>query len=133
VLPDLTTSFRIDRVDVPIVPTEVEHLVLTDGRRNDPISSRECPFDSMKLARRLARFTESKPQVMICHAPPYGSELDQVREGLHAGSMAIKYFIESSQPDYFFCGHIHEAEGKQIRIGKTTAINVGKRGYLLEL
>ncbi len=90
-------------------------------------------YSEEQLARRLARFAESKPSIMICHAPPYGSDLDRVREGLHAGSMAIKYFIESSQPDYFFCGHIHEAEGKQIRIGKTTAINVGKRGYLLEL
>ena len=45
----------------------------------------------------------------------------------------VKQFIESSQPEYYFCGHIHEAEGRQIRIGKTTAINVGKRGYLLEV
>jgi uncharacterized protein len=37
------------------------------------------------------------------------------------------------QLDYFFCGHIHEAEGRETRIGKTKAWNVGKRGYLLEL
>ena len=90
-------------------------------------------YSEEQLARRLSRFAESKPSIMICHAPPYGSDLDRVREGLHAGSLAIKYFIESSQPEYFFCGHIHEAEGKQIRMGKTTAINVGKRGYLLEI
>jgi Icc-related predicted phosphoesterase len=42
-------------------------------------------------------------------------------------------FIEKSQPHYFFCGHIHEAEGVEIRIGRTIARNVGKAGYLLEL
>jgi len=90
-------------------------------------------YSEEELARRLSRFAGVPNLIMICHAPPYGAELDRVREGVHAGSRSVKQFIESSQPDYFFCGHIHEAEGRQIRMGKTTAINVGKRGYLLEL
>ena len=90
-------------------------------------------YTEEELARRLNRFSESKPRIMLCHAPPKDTDLDRVREGIHAGSMAVKQFIESAQPQYFFCGHIHEAEGRQIKIGNTTAINVGKRGYLLEL
>jgi Icc-related predicted phosphoesterase len=90
-------------------------------------------YSEEQLARRLSRFTGVDNLIMICHAPPYGTDLDRVREGLHAGSESVKYFIDSTQPEYFFCGHIHEAEGKEIRMGKTTAINVGKRGYLLEL
>jgi len=90
-------------------------------------------YSEAQLARRLSRFMGIENLIMICHAPPYGTELDRVREGVHGGSQSMKYFIESSHPDYFFCGHIHEAEGRQIQIGKTTAINVGKRGYLLEL
>jgi Icc-related predicted phosphoesterase len=90
-------------------------------------------YSEDQLARRLSRFMGIENLIMICHAPPYGTELDRVREGLHAGSQSMKYFIESSQPEYFFCGHIHEAEGRQIRMGKTTAVNVGKRGYLLEI
>ena len=46
---------------------------------------------------------------------------------------SIREFIETHQPDYFFCGHIHEAEGVVIQMGKTRAQNVGKKGYLLEL
>jgi Icc-related predicted phosphoesterase len=90
-------------------------------------------YSEQQLARRLDRFTGLDNLIMLCHAPPYGTPLDRVREGLHAGSQAMKYFIQSNQPDYFFCGHIHEAEGRQVQIGKTTAVNVGKRGYLLEL
>jgi len=90
-------------------------------------------YTEEELARRLNRFSESKPRIMLCHAPPKDTDLDRVREGIHAGSMAVKRFIESAQPEYFFCGHIHEAEGRQIKIGNTTAINVGKRGHLLEL
>ena len=74
-----------------------------------------------------------KPLVLICHAPPLDTELDRVRDGLHAGSRAVREFIEKYQPKYFFCGHIHEAAGVSVEIGKTRAMNVGKHGYLLEL
>jgi Icc-related predicted phosphoesterase len=85
------------------------------------------------LAQRLERFAELKPLVLVCHAPPYGTALDQIRPGTHAGSTAVRDFIAKAQPAYFFCGHIHEAEGAAIEMGRTRCWNVGKKGYLLEL
>ena len=35
----------------------------------------------------------SNPLVLICHAPPYGTALDQIRPGVHAGSTAVRDFI----------------------------------------
>jgi len=90
-------------------------------------------YSEPELAERLERFAELSPLVLICHAPPYGTALDRVRPGLHGGSTAVRDFIERHQPEYFFCGHIHEAEGVAIEIGRTRARNVGKRGFLLEL
>jgi uncharacterized protein len=90
-------------------------------------------YSEPQLAERLERFAGLSPLVLICHTPPYGTALDQVRPGLHAGSVAVRNFIETHQPEYFFCGHIHEAEGVSEEIGKTRAWNVGKKGYLLEL
>ena len=90
-------------------------------------------YSEPQLAERLQRFAELDPLVLVCHAPPYGTALDQVRPGLHAGSRSVLDFIQNHQPAYFFCGHIHEAEGVEIRIGKTRAWNVGKPGHLLEL
>lgn len=101
--------------------------------------SSPTPFDTPgeytepQIAERLHRFHDLTPLVLICHAPPYGTLLDRVRPGLHAGSTAVRDFIQERQPEYFFCGHIHEAEGVSIEIGKTRARNVGKAGYLLEL
>lgn len=86
-----------------------------------------------EIERRLAPFSELRPLVLICHAPPFQTELDQVRHGLHAGSRSVRQFIENHQPERFFCGHIHEAEGVSITMGSTLAMNVGKRGYLLDL
>ena len=101
--------------------------------------SNPTPFDTpgeyseTELASRLQKFANLKPLVLICHAPPLNSTLDRVHEGLHAGSRAVREFIEKYQPRDFLCGHIHEAEGTVEQIGSTRAMNVGKAGYLLEL
>jgi uncharacterized protein len=90
-------------------------------------------YSEAELASRLAHFEALNPLVLICHAPPFDTALDRIRDGLHGGSRSVRDFIDRHQPEHFFCGHIHEAEGAEINIGKTLAINVGKRGYLLEL
>lgn len=90
-------------------------------------------YNEEELASRLEKFASLTPLVLICHAPPWNTTLDQVRDGLHAGSHAVREFIEKYHPRDFFCGHIHEAEGGTEQIGSTRAHNVGKRGYLLEL
>jgi Icc-related predicted phosphoesterase len=101
--------------------------------------SSPTPFDTPgeyseeELARRLSAFDTLSPLILVCHAPPRETELDRIRQGLHAGSSSVREFIEKHQPQYFFCGHIHEAEGAKIRMGQTIAVNVGKRGYVLEL
>ena len=90
-------------------------------------------YTEPQLADRLQRFAELDPLVLICHAPPFDTALDQIRRGVHAGSRSVRSFIEQHQPSYFFCGHIHEAEGVEVTIGKTRAWNVGKKGYVLDL
>ena len=100
--------------------------------------STPTPFDTPgeygeeEMARRLSAFTAYNPDVLICHAPPLNTTLDRIKEGLHGGSSSVRQFIEIHQPRYFFCGHIHEAEGAVIQIGKTRAMNVGKAGFVLE-
>jgi hypothetical protein len=82
---------------------------------------------------RLQPFATLTPLILICHCPPRGTPLDRVGEGMHYGSTAIRRFIDEHAPAYFFCGHIHEAEGVRATIGRTAAVNVGKRGFLLEI
>jgi Icc-related predicted phosphoesterase len=90
-------------------------------------------YSEGELARKLEAFTGLTPLVLICHCPPHGTALDQVRPGLHAGSTAVRDFLLREQPEYFACGHIHEAAGTRVKIGETQAMNVGKQGWLLEL
>ena len=90
-------------------------------------------YSEPEFAERLNPWASLKPLILICHCPPLNTALDRAGEGLHFGSPAIKKFIDENQPEWFFCGHIHEAEGVSTTLGKTRACNVGKRGYMLEL
>lgn len=89
-------------------------------------------YDESEMARRLVPFAALDPLILVCHSPPKGTLLDRVKPGVHAGSQAVADFIAKHPPRRFFCGHIHEAEGVEERIGSTVARNVGKRGYLLD-
>lgn len=90
-------------------------------------------YSEPALAERLEQFSALDPLILICHCPPKNTALDRIRDNVHGGSTAVAAFIEGHQPRYFFCGHIHEAEGATVRIGATLAVNAGKKGYLLEI
>jgi Icc-related predicted phosphoesterase len=90
-------------------------------------------YSEKELEERLARFNDLAPLVLICHCPPHGTPLDRIRGGVHGGSTAVRDFLLRRQPEYFFCGHIHESAGVHAEIGSTKAVNVGRKGYLLEL
>lgn len=90
-------------------------------------------------AKRVLRGFESV-DILVCHQPPHGY-LDKVTakfapkhwQGKHAGSPAILRYIQSNQPRYVFCGHIHEGNGMS-KIGKTELYNLGVGEYkLIEL
>jgi Icc-related predicted phosphoesterase len=89
-------------------------------------------YTEAELAERLEPFSTLQPLVLVSHCPPLGTAVDRAGEGKHFGSSAVRDFVVKHQPRYCFCGHIHEAEGAEARIGETLAVNVGKRGYLLE-
>jgi Icc-related predicted phosphoesterase len=90
-------------------------------------------YSETELSSRLEPFASLHPLIMVCHCPPKGTTLDRAGEGMHFGSPAVRDFLERVQPEYFFCGHIHEAEGAQEQIGRTKCVNAGKRGFLLEI
>jgi Icc-related predicted phosphoesterase len=90
-------------------------------------------YSEAELTDRLGVFRGLRPMILVCHCPPAETALDRSGPGRHFGSTAVREFLDSEQPDYFFCGHIHEAAGIQVRLGRTFAMNVGKLGYLLEV
>jgi len=68
---------------------------------------RRCPPLSADLA---AVGPIADPWVFVCHAPPWGTNLDRLPNVDHpVGSKAIRQFIESRRPYLALHGHIHDS------------------------
>ena len=67
--------------------------------------------------------------VLMTHAPPYGTKLDDLMED-HCGNKDIANFIREAKLDLALCGHIHENEGREDKIGITKVANPGPFGKL---
>ena len=62
--------------------------------------------------------------ILLSHCPPKDTKLDIVPSGDHAGSQAVRSFVEKKQPVLVLSGHVHESQGIDM-IGSTTLVNVG--------
>ena len=80
----------------------------------------------------MPKIDSKKTLVMVVHAPPYKTKLDQVGQD-HVGNNAYRNFIIKHQPKLVICGHIHENSGKEDTLGKTLIINPGPSGKLLDI
>ena len=76
------------------------------------------------LRTALAEVDGDRPLVMVSHQPPIDTVVDQVPNGDHVGSRAVRAFIEEHQPLCCLSGHIHEGNGVD-RIGSTQLVNPG--------
>lgn len=90
-------------------------------------------YSEQDIAGALVALEGKKPLYLVVHFPPEGTKLDEVGRGNHAGSPALRAWIERVQPQFLFCGHIHEGAGLSDQIGATRCFNVGKQGYAIEI
>jgi len=77
--------------------------------------------------REILEGNYRKGDVILSHAPPYGTRADLTRSGLHVGSRALREFIEKKKPPLVITGHIHEARSVD-RVGDTLIVNPGPLG-----
>lgn len=76
------------------------------------------------LRRGYSQVAEATTHCVLAHVPPHGTSLDQVAAGRHAGSTALREFVERTAPCLVICGHIHESRGVE-QLGPTTVVNCG--------
>jgi len=93
-----------------------------------PWNSRMYQFSEDELAERLAagrlQVDAAERRAVLAHVPPYGGRLDRVAMLKHAGSRALREFVDRQQPELVVCGHVHEARGIE-QFGRTTVVNCG--------
>jgi uncharacterized protein len=90
-------------------------------------------YSETEIAGALAAFDGIAQLHLVVHFPPYDTKLDEYAPGQHAGSPALRTWIEREKPVILLCGHIHETAGMSDRLGSTQCFNVGKQGYMLEV
>ncbi len=96
------------------------------------------PFDTPgeyseeESEQRLHAFDGLKPDdcrlpraALANHAGPH-------HESAACRKKSMRDFLQREARRYFFCGHIHEAAGVAEKLGETSAMNVGNKGYLLD-
>lgn len=89
-------------------------------------------YSEEEIAAALADFDGLSPLELVVHFPPLDTRLDEFAPGKHAGSSALRSWVETHHPARLFCGHIHETAGLTVRLGSTDCRNVGKKGFLVE-
>jgi uncharacterized protein len=90
-------------------------------------------YSEEEIAEALTAFDQIAGLYVVAHCPPRDTTLDEFAPGQHAGSTALRAWMERAKPCYLFCGHIHEAAGRSQHLGPTQCFNVGKQGYGIEI
>lgn len=84
------------------------------------------------LKKGFEKVKDAKIKIMVTHVHPSDSLMAKL-SNLVPGSQGVRRAIERLKPDLAICSHVHEAEGIEERIGKTTVINVGRKGKIIEI
>jgi len=90
---------------------------------NTPNVFTEDDFNEL-LNKAVNNINPDYPLILVSHQPPYNTLCDLTHFRMHVGSKAIREFIDNTQPEICFTGHIHEGRGIDL-IGKTKIINPG--------
>lgn len=87
-------------------------------------------YQTIKEAHSKLTFPLKK--ILVSHVHPAGTKMETFSKFVK-GSTGLRKAIEATKPDLVICGHAHEAEGIEEKIGNSLVINVGKKGKLIEL
>lgn len=114
-----------------IITYEFENYVFL-GYGGGGFSTKDQKFE--QLTNQFAKhIKKDKKLILVTHAPPYGTRLDDMAAIGHRGSQSIMGFIEKYQPILSISGHLHETAERKQMIGKTLAINPGAFGKIIKI
>lgn len=105
----------------------VEFWGLAGGVPVTPFGSWSYDFSEEEASKLLADCPTGA--VLVSHSPPKGAA-DVISAGVSVGSTAVRDTIVAKQPILVVCGHIHDAWGRQERLGDTLVINAGPKGVM---
>jgi Icc-related predicted phosphoesterase len=116
---------HVKNVHKKIIDYEGFKIIGFGGANKTPFNT-PIEFDEAEIEFFLSNVNldEKEKIILLTHSPPKNTKVDKTFMKIHAGSIAIRNFIEKHKPILTICGHIHEAYGVD-RLGNSLVINVG--------
>lgn len=87
---------------------------------------------SSRLKEILRLYAQVEVDVVITHAPPRGV-LDEKSKWYHRRTPTLLPLVETVQPRYYFCGHMHLDGGKQVAQDNTLFVNAALHNLIVEI
>ena len=109
----------------PVDPLSIERGFCSRTGRLEPcVVSKD-----VRIADRLEMLGEIEVSVIVSHSPPWGTNQDIGRGGIHLGSRDLRALIIERRPLLVLCGHIHESPiNTQEEIGSLEGVPVANPG-----
>ena len=92
---------------------------------------REYP-DLLELEEKYKNELDGQT-IVVTHAPPHGTAMDQPEPGWHVGSDTLAEFIQRRRPMLVVVGHIHEGFHERDLVAGVPVINPGPDGEIVEV
>ncbi len=86
-----------------------------------------------QITKQFKKTIDDKKVILVCHAPVYKTKLDEIPALGYVGNNSIRKFVKDVQPKLVICGHIHENEEKEDKIGETLIVNPGRFGKIINI
>ncbi|UAB89223.1 metallophosphoesterase family protein [Ruegeria sp. SCSIO 43209] len=95
-----------------------------------PFGDWSCDLTEAEASELLDRCEAA--DVLIAHSPPKGYG-DVTSQDVSVGSTAVRDAVERIQPDFVFCGHIHDSWGYRGMLGRSQIANLGPKPHWFEV
>lgn len=93
-------------------------------------SLQDKDFERFVKSLKIDDFSRS---ILVTHAPPFETCLDETQPNVHVGNESVKRFIVKKKPLIAVSGHIHETSGMVCNLDNIVLINPGPEGIIVEL
>lgn len=112
------------------IPDQPRMASVTENGQFRTVMTQTLFEQRTSIEEDLFRWSGQDVQVLIAHAPPFGTFLDQLGTGQSVGSHAVREWILKNQPRISLHGHIHEAPSVSGQfwdfLGNTLCVNPGQ-------
>ncbi len=90
--------------------------------------------DFERISKKFEKVLNKKKKfILLVHAPPYGTKLDDLPLLGHSGNNSIRKFIEKNNPSLVICGHLHENFNVIDKIKTSVVVNPGPDGKMIKI